>query len=226
MIKAVIFDLDDTLYNAEFCYARGQDKLADFVREKYEEDQQTFDRKYLEAKKIVKKRLKEVASCHNRLLYIQTYQELSGRGSFKDVMTMYDLYWNTVIEQMSLFSFVMPLMKSLQMAGIKIGILTDLTSHIQHRKILKLGLSDYINAFVTSEEAGCEKPSIDMFNLILQKLDIKPTEALMIGDNLEKDIVGAKKIGMDYILYDRQADIVHLVLEKIGKDILTNGNAI
>ena len=78
----------------------------------------------------------------------------------------------------------------------KTCILTDLTSHIQHRKILKLGLQAYIDYIVTSEEVGADKPSEMMFKAALKKMSLQPHEVCMIGDSFEKDIIGANNYGI------------------------------
>ena len=51
--------------------------------------------------------------------------------------------------------------------------------------------SKYIDIIVTSEEVGIEKPSTQMFYTILQKLNLNPCDVIMIGDNYDKDIIGA-----------------------------------
>jgi putative hydrolase of the HAD superfamily len=84
-----------------------------------------------------------------------------------------------------------------------------LTAHIQHRKIKRLGIADYVEVMVTSEEAGQEKPSPVAFEMILKKLsekaDIKPEQVLMIGDSQTKDVDGAVMGGMKGMLY-RKSD--------------------
>ena len=64
--------------------------------------------------------------------------------------------------------------------NIPICCVTDLTSQIQFRKIVKLKLEDKINFIVTSEEAGIEKPNKKIFDLALEKINLKYDEAIMI----------------------------------------------
>ena len=72
-------------------------------------------------------------------------------------------------------------------------IITDLTSQIQFRKIIYLGIDQYIDFIVTSEEAGAEKPNEKPFKLALSKISSNPNDVWMVGDNYGKDIVGAKQ---------------------------------
>jgi len=215
MIKAVVFDLDDTLYDAKGCYDKGQEKLVQFALDQYGEERDFFLSGFWQARLKVKDRLGEVASCHNRLLYIQAYQELRGRKSLQDVITMYDLYWETALLHMTVFPYVYPLLEELKKRNVKIGILTDLTSHIQHRKITALGLETFVDALVTSEEAGCEKPSPEIFKLMLGKLSVRAEETLMIGDSEAKDIQGAENVGMQSILYTEKTDVMLEVRKRL-----------
>ena len=80
---------------------------------------------------------------------------------------------------------------------MKIGICTDLTAHIQHRKIRKLGLSEWIDEIVTSEEAGAEKPNEKIYQMILKKLKTSPENTIFVGDDLEKDVKGGIENGID-----------------------------
>jgi putative hydrolase of the HAD superfamily len=143
-----------------------------------------------------------VAASHNRLLYMQNICEQMGRNPFRYAMGFYNVYWDTMLENMELFDYVRPLLNELQRMNINVGILTDLTAHIQYRKIERLGISDMVDFIVTSEEAGAEKHSEKMFGLMLDKIGIKPDEAIMVGDSMEKDVLGAEKVGIEAFLYD------------------------
>ena len=58
------------------------------------------------------------------------------------------------------------------------------------------GFAGVLDAMVTSEEAGVEKPNPKIFLDCLHKLQIKPQEALYIGDSFERDIIGAHAAGL------------------------------
>jgi putative hydrolase of the HAD superfamily len=64
------------------------------------------------------------------------------------------------------------------------------------RKITKLGLSHQFQAVVTPEDCGARKPDPRIFMHALSLLRVSPTEAVMIGDNMEADLVPAKALGM------------------------------
>lgn len=109
-------------------------------------------------------------------------------------MDLYDAYWNTLLISSKLKKGAIKTLKELRKSGFRIGLITDLTAHIQLRKLNALGLSDYIDVFVSSEEFGREKPHPSPFLLGLNKLDSKPDEAIMVGDSIKKDIEGANAL--------------------------------
>ena len=55
-----------------------------------------------------------------------------------------------------------------------------------------------------SEEVGADKPAAIMFTSIAQKLGADPKDCVMIGDNYKRDILGAKSVGMQTILYGKK----------------------
>lgn len=201
MIKAVVFDLDNTIYNYDECHIVAMKQLEEYVCDKYGLNKVDFRKNFELAKDEVKKLLGNTGASHNRMLYMQIFLEKINQSPVEDALQLYDIYWSAMLEKMTPFRYVMPLMKQLKHRKIEIGILTDLTAHIQHRKIKKLCITEYIDAIVTSEEAGGEKPSSIAFSRIIQKLHCNPEEILMIGDSQKKDIDGAVNVGMRGMLF-------------------------
>lgn len=217
MIKAIIFDLDNTLYDYDSCNAIAEKKLFKEISSEFKIPEEKIPELYRCAKNHVKVTLgNEVAASHNRLLYMQDVCEKLGKNPLLYAMKFYDVYWNAMLDNMKLFDYVEPLLGEAGKRGIKIGVLTDLTAHIQYRKILKLGLAEKIDYLVTSEEAGVEKPSEKIFLKMTEKMKIEPYEALMIGDSYEKDILGAKKVGMEVLHYDGKTRIIEEARTMLG----------
>ncbi|MSS64508.1 HAD family hydrolase [Velocimicrobium porci] len=217
MIKAVIFDLDDTLYDYEYSHERAMLILRDYCVKKFSISVEYFENSFNKAKDIVKEQLGNVGASHNRMLYMQKFLEIIGEKSSVYALELYNQYWNAMLETIETFDYVMPLFQKLNNLEIKIAILTDLTAHIQYRKIKHLGIAEYIDMIVTSEEAGREKPDKKMFDLIIKKLSLKPHQMIMIGDSYRKDILGAEAAGIHGILYDKKEDnvIIKQCLEMI-----------
>ena len=113
------------------------------------------------------------------------------------------------------------LFKSIKNKEIKIGILTDGTTIEQYEILERLGVLRYINSVVTSEEVGAEKPSTKMYKKIISKLSVVPDKILMVGDNFERDIKGAKNYGMKtvYLIRGKIKEIKKNYCDVIISDI-------
>ncbi|MBN1075613.1 HAD family hydrolase [Clostridium botulinum] len=197
MFKAGIFDLDDTLYNYQKIHAIAMEKTCDYACINLDINKEIFYKAFESGKENTKKVITyDCASKHNRIIYFQKMLEFLGANPITYALELYDVYWDTMLDQIKLNDGVIKLFKYLKSRKIKIAICTDLTTHIQHRKLRKLGIQEYIDCIVTSEEAGLEKPNPIMFNLCLKKLNIIPEQAFYIGDSFKKDIIGAHNIGM------------------------------
>ncbi len=189
MIKAVIFDLDNTLVDfmkmkrraieeaipamvdagLEITPEKANKMIDDIYKEQGIEYQQVFD-EFL-----------------NRVLNKVDYKILSAgivayRRAREAALIPYPHVYST-------------LNKLLKM-GIKMGILSDAPSKEAWLRLAYLNFHHIVDAVVTFEDTGKRKPSPEPFQLVLDKLNVKSEEALMVGDWAERDIIGASKLGM------------------------------
>ena len=201
MIKAVILDLDDTLYAFEPLHDEAMERVCDYVCKELGISAQQFEEAYKFGKEETKRLLGNVASCHNRVLYGQKALEHLGVSVVPMSLQMYDIYWGTILEKMRLRDGAKEFLNRMREHGVKVLICTDLTVHIQHRKIKVLGIEDDIDYLVTSEEAGREKPSPAIFTLCLEKLGLPAEEVCCIGDSPVRDVEGARAAGIQAILF-------------------------
>ena len=195
MYKGILLDIDDTLYQYEPLHELASQALFLEIEALFSIDIQSIKVAFSAAKKIVKQNTPETAASHNRLLYIQNLCEILDIDSLKHSLNFYNKYWDTFLDHLSLTKGAKTFFE--QYGHLPICLLTDLTAHIQHRKVIKMGLNKWVNFMVTSEEAGCEKPHPFMFQLALHKLNLSAKDVCMIGDNYKKDVLGARRLGID-----------------------------
>lgn len=80
--------------------------------------------------------------------------------------------------------------------GIRLGVVSDAPRLQVWLRLCGLGLQHVFDAVVTFDDTGERKPAPAPFREVLRRLDVDPHEALMIGDWAERDVVGAKSLGM------------------------------
>lgn len=196
MLKGIIFDLDDTLYAYEPVNEDAMSALQTYACSRLHISEEKFRQEYEKARREIKRGLPHSASGHNRLLYCQRFLENCRRYSPGLALEMYEVYWGYILEHMELREGAVELLKYCRSAGLETAVCTDLTAHIQHRKLQKLGIAGYIDMLVTSEEAGVEKPGEAIYDMTLRKLGVKPEETVFVGDDFERDVEGPLKAGM------------------------------
>jgi len=191
---AFLFDTDNTLYPYDPAHAAAQKAVREKVVTRFAISPEDFDKAFKEARTQVKTRLKNTASSHSRLLYLQRMLEIMGLGS--QVLLALDFeqtYWRTFLSNATLFDEVKELLDDIRLLGIPTAIVTDLTAQIQFRKVVYFGLDNYFDYIVTSEEAGFDKPNKAPFELALEKMRPTGNCIWMIGDNPVNDIRGARE---------------------------------
>lgn len=195
--KAVLIDLDNTLYAYAPCHEAASRRVEDKVMQVLGIDREIFRDAALRAREEIKLRLGRTASSHSRLLYFQRAMELLGLHT--QTMLTLDLeqtYWRTYLATSSLFEGVVEFFELLKQLGIPTAIVTDLTAQIQFRKIIYLELEHFVDHIVTSEESGVDKPAEFPFELALAKLGVAANGCWMIGDSAESDMLGARRCGL------------------------------
>ncbi|MFD1096830.1 YjjG family noncanonical pyrimidine nucleotidase [Salegentibacter chungangensis] len=84
----------------------------------------------------------------------------------------------------------------------KLHIITNGFQEVQHTKMSNSGILEYFETITTSEEAGVKKPHALIFEKALGKSKANASNSVMIGDNYEADIQGAKDFGLHSIFFD------------------------
>ena len=94
------------------------------------------------------------------------------------------------------YPHVYPTLNKLLKIGIKMGILSDAPTKEAWLRLAYLNFHHIVDAVITYEDTGKRKPAPEPFIAILKKLDVTPEESLLVGDWVERDILGAKNVGM------------------------------
>lgn len=185
-IKAILFDLDDTLYNERAFVLSGFKAVAKYLSEKYGIDPDSIYNLLVES--------------------IEHY----GRGkNFDIVLKKLNLYdkmlvmklveiYRTHTPDISLYPDAREILHKLRELSYKLGIITDGDVKAQMNKINALGLRNFFDCIIVTDKYGIDKrkPNPYPYKLALNLLGVSGKEAVYMGDNPYKDFIGAKKLGM------------------------------
>ena len=87
-----------------------------------------------------------------------------------------------------------------------LSIISNGFGEVQGIKLRRSCLLPYFTHIFLSEEVGYQKPDIRFFQAVLEKLDAKNTECLVIGDNFQTDILGAQNAKIDAVFYKKDTE--------------------
>ncbi len=189
MIKAVIFDLDNT--------------LVDFMKMKRRAIEEAIpamvDAGLEITPEIASKMIDEIYK-EQGIEYQQVFDEFLNRVlnkvDYKILSAGIVAYRRAREAALIPYPHVYSTLNKLLKMGIKMGIVSDAPTKEAWLRLAYLNFHHIVDAVVTFEDTGKRKPSPEPFQLILDKLNVKPEEALMVGDWAERDIIGAAKLGM------------------------------
>ncbi|MBX3100943.1 MAG: HAD family hydrolase [Bacteroidetes bacterium] len=195
-LRGILLDLDDTLYSYLPAHATGNTAANRALMNQLGIPFEALREAYEQGRRQVHARLHGTASSHNRLLYYQQALEHLGVKPYPLALLAYRTYWGAFCAAMQPFEGMYTKLAAWKTRGLRICLLTDLTADVQHLKIATLRLEGYLDALVTSEEVGAEKPDARMFEAALEKLGLTAGGVCMVGDNYDKDILGAHALGI------------------------------
>ena len=95
------------------------------------------------------------------------------------------------------------LMDYLRKKGYRMHMTSNGFHEVQYKKLAACGLRDYFDTIILSEDAGANKPSLIFFDFAMAMTGAEREATLMIGDNLNTDVLGALNAGIDAMLVNR-----------------------
>jgi putative hydrolase of the HAD superfamily len=210
VIKAIIFDLDNTLIDflkwkkmaVSGAITAMRDAGLKISQRKAEKILYELYGKYgIEYQKIFQVFLKEVL----------------GKVDYKILASAIVGYRKVQHGVMSAYPKVKSTLIKLKEKGIKLAILTDAPRLRAWLRLAETGLVDFFDYIITYEDSKFKKPHKKPFQLMLRKLKLKPGEILMVGDSLDKDIQGAKSLGIK-TCYSKYGEVSKKITKNIKPD--------
>ncbi len=189
MIKAVVFDLDNT--------------LMDFMKMKRRSIEEAIPAMIDAGLKVTKEEANKVIDeiyKEKGIEYQQVFdlflQRVNNKVDYKILSAGIVAYRRAREAALIPYPHVYSTLNKLLKLGILMGILSDAPVKEAWLRLAYLNFHHIVDAVVTFEDTGERKPHSAPFLAVLKKLEVKPEEALMVGDWAERDIIGAKNVGM------------------------------
>jgi putative hydrolase of the HAD superfamily len=110
------------------------------------------------------------------------------------------LFRSLTMRRFEVFQGVYEVLASL-LEKYELALISDAQWTFAEPEMAMLGLTRFFKFWILSSRFGFKKPDGRLFDMAMKKLMIKPEDSVYIGDHPQKDLVGAKKAGMKFILF-------------------------
>lgn len=189
MIKAIIFDLDNTLVDFMKMKSRAIEEAVNAMIDAGLP--LTKDQTILEINLIYKEQGIEYQNVFD-LLLTRTFGNINHKILASGIIA----YRKAREAELTPYPRVYPTLIELLKLGLKLGVLSDAPSKEAWLRLAQLNFQYIFDSIVTFDDTGVRKPNPEPFNEILKRLNVNPSESLMVGDWAERDILGASQLGM------------------------------
>jgi len=179
-LKAIIFDLDDTLYGEKEYVRSGYRAIADTLP-----NVERMEEKLWQAFEQKKSAIDEVLNAEG--IYTEKLKQ--------QCLSVYRFHQPNI----HFYEGAKELLYQLRTDGYKLGIITDGRPEGQRAKITALGLDEFIDHIIVTDELGgveYRKPNKVAFEIMREIFDVKFSEMCYVGDNSKKDFIAPDMLGI------------------------------
>ncbi len=189
MIKAVVFDLDNTLVDFMKMKAEAIDAAINAMIDA------GLDMSYDETKRRIDAIYKE-KGIEFQYVFDSLLSDIFERVNYKILSAGVVAYRRAREAALVPYPHVYMTLNELLKMGMRLAVISDAPAREAWLRLTYLNMHHVFDVVVTFEDTKMLKPNPAPFKLALERLGVKPDEALMVGDWAERDIIGAKKVGM------------------------------
>ena len=206
-INHIIFDLDHTLWDFE----TNSNKTFEFIfgRHKINIDISDFKEIYKPINEKYWKLFREDKVTKADLRYSrlkEAFDLLNYEVNDLLIETLSEDYITYLSSHNTLFEDAIDVLTYLQ-NKYQMHIITNGFEEVQLKKLKNSNLLPFFDQIITSEKVGFKKPNLKIFNYALNVANAKADESIMIGDNFQADILGAKSAGMHTIFCEFNGEV-------------------
>ena len=215
MHKNFLFDLDQTLLNF---HASEEKALGIVLRENglsFSDDIYAAFKAYNKSLwlELEKKNISRTELFIKRFKYI--FEKCEGDSSALDPLKVNADFISTMAKNGVLMEGAMDFVKKIksEIEDARIYIVTNGATVNAKGRIESTGLGKYIDDIFVSEDMGVSKPSLEYFNIVLEKIKEPKKSCIVIGDSLSSDMLGAKNASLSSVWFMPSGDIESAIEE-------------
>ena len=207
----LFIDFDDTLYDTHGNSVIALRELFDALHlERWFPEAQVFYDRYWEANIDLWTRYSRGEITRDYLI-VERFRRPLSYGDGLEPTEQYcldasDLFLDLCSSKPGLVEGARELMDYLKAQGYRLHMCSNGFHEVQYKKLRSCGLDNHFDTIVLSEDAGVNKPSPLFFDYAIQTTGAQKSATLMIGDNFQTDILGAKRYGLDTAYFNRFPD--------------------
>ncbi len=209
-LKTILFDMGSTLIEFEnstwdvlgrVCAEKGYE----FLRQKnlnlpeFDEFSELLDSEFLKARREVENNLKEFKVGRVAWEFFNILNLSTSDGLYDSFI---EVYYKPITDQLTLIDGAEDVLRYFKERNFKIGLVSNtiFPERFHLSELKRFGLYSYLDNHLFSSEVGVRKPHPQIFLKALSELNVKPSQAVFVGDRLIEDVGGAQKVGMKGIL--------------------------
>jgi HAD superfamily hydrolase (TIGR01509 family) len=206
-VEAVLFDLDDTLYDHRHARLAGMRAIRQVEpalgRIPLARLDRTFER-LLNDIHISLVLTGKISLRESRWLRMTRFlEEYRIKLPRRRVQELIDLRIETYTQHRRAVPGSSALLRHLHARGTTVGVVTNNLRSEQEEKLRVTGLEDLVDHLVCSEQVGVTKPDPRIFRVALRRVRARPERAVMVGDSWESDVIGATRLGIRSVWFHR-----------------------
>lgn len=206
-IRAVLLDLDNTLFDHRASARAGLDAFLDHLGTE-QSDKLASSWFQIEQASYNRFLTRELSFQEQRRERLRQFLPLTGLPipqTDTGLDQLFSIYLRNYEDAWTAFPDAAPALQRLKASGMMVGIITNGNHEQQTLKINRIGLEPLLDHVFSSELTGHAKPATEAFLLPCESMGLFPAQAVYVGDNYRVDIEGARNAGLHAIHLDRDA---------------------
>ena len=197
-VRAICFDLDNTLWAIEPVLERAERILADWMRARYPRIPQRYTPADIRAARAAL--MQELPQRAHDLTYLslENLARLAESvGYERDVAQHAFAVWHAARNQCEPFADVLPALEDLK-ASYRLATLSN-----GNANLAAIGIAHHFEVSLHAAELGCAKPDPRAYSALAHSLTLEPAEILFVGDEPHADVAGPRSAGMQTVWVNR-----------------------